>query len=99
MATRAAIAGVGTAALVTLGLAAGFARAQTSDPPRLGDIVRVSPPAESKSPGPSRTASPAVGQPAVRQPVPRQKARPVPAPLPPGSDDDDDVDDGDADDD
>lgn len=88
MATRAAIAGVGAAALVTLGLAAGFARAQTSAPPRLGDIVRVSPPAESRSPGPSGTASP----------VPRQKARPVPAPLPPGSDDDDDVDD-DADDD
>ncbi|GAA1806319.1 hypothetical protein [Actinomadura chokoriensis] len=89
MATRAAIAGVGTAALVTLGLAAGFARAQTSDPPRLGDIVRVSPPAESKSPSPSGTASPAS----------KEKARPVPAPPPPGSDDDDDVDDGDADDD
>lgn len=89
MATRAAIAGVGTAALVTLGLAAGFARAQTSDPPRLGDIVRVSPPVESHSRTPSKAASP----------VPRQKARPVPAPPPPGSDDDDDIDDGDADDD
>ena len=94
MATRAAIAGVGTAALVTLGLAAGFARAQTSDPPRLGDIVRVSPPTESKHPRPSRTASPV-----VKQPVLKQKARPVPAPLPPVSGDNDDVDDGDADDD
>jgi hypothetical protein len=87
MATRAAIAGVGAAALVTLGLAAGFAHAQTSAPPRLGDVVRVSPPASKAAP--SRTASPA----------PRKTVRPVPAPHPPGSDDDDEIDDDDADDD
>ncbi|NVI92926.1 hypothetical protein [Actinomadura sp. BRA 177] len=86
MATRAAIAGVGVAALVTLGLAAGFAHAQTSAPLRLGDVVLVSPPA-SGSGTPSRTVSPA----------PRKTVRPVPAPRPPSSDDDDEIDD-DADD-
>jgi len=88
MATRAAIAGIGAAALAVLGLAAGFARAQTSDPPDLGDVVRVSPPpARSHAPKPAPAASRA----------PRQDVRPVTPPRPPGSDDevDDDADDED----
>ncbi|MEV4672195.1 MULTISPECIES: small secreted hydrophilic protein [Actinomadura] len=83
MATRAAIAGAGAAALVTLGLAAAFAHAQTSAPPRLGDTVRVSP--ASSGPTVSRSA----------RPSPERTVRPVAPPRPPDSDDDDD----DADDD
>ncbi len=113
MATRAAIAGMTAAAVATLGLAAGFARAQTSAPPRLGDTVRVSPPPASRggAPAPSGQAPsgaapsrPATGPGPARTgpPVPRQDVRAVPSPVPPASDDDDEVeadaDDGDADD-
>lgn len=97
MATRASIVGIGAAALVALGLAAGFARAQTSDPPRLGDVVRVSPPA---SPGPASRSPRTRPEPTGTAGHARGggDGRAVTPPRPPGSDDDDDIDD-DADDD
>ncbi|MFB4306254.1 hypothetical protein [Actinomadura sp. GTD37] len=98
MATRAAIAGVGAAALAALGLAAGFARAQTSDPPDLGDVVRVSPPPATRSPASRSPASPSPAPRPAATRTPRQGGRPVTPPRPPGSDDDGEIDD-DADDD
>ncbi|MEO3828880.1 hypothetical protein [Actinomadura sp. B10D3] len=63
MATRAAIAGMTAAAVATLGLAAGFAHAQNSHPPRLGDTVQVSPPPApgGRAPAASRPARPPTG--------------------------------------
>ncbi|TDD80096.1 hypothetical protein E1293_21630 [Actinomadura darangshiensis] len=83
MATRAAIAGIGAAALATLGLAAGFARAQTSAPPDLGGVVQVSPPPATRPAAPSPTASR----------TPGREGRAVTPPRPPGSEDDGEVDD------
>jgi hypothetical protein len=98
MATRAALAGAGAAALVTLGLAAAFAHAQTSAPPRLGDTVQVTP--ASSSPVEASTASKASRTPrpaperTVRPVTPERTVQPVAPPPPPDSeDDDDDVDD------
>ncbi|SFN30466.1 hypothetical protein [Actinomadura madurae] len=110
MATRAAIAGMTAAAMATLGLAAGFAHAQNSHPPRLGDTVQVSPPPASRgrAPAASRPARAPAGpagpaDPArSARPAPRQDVRAAPSPVPPASDDDDEVeveaDDRDADD-
>ncbi|MCP9984477.1 hypothetical protein [Actinomadura madurae] len=72
MATRAAIAGMTAAAMATLGLAAGFAHAQNSHPPRLGDTVQVSPPPASRGRAPA--ASRPARAPAARSapPAPRR---------------------------
>ncbi|MCQ0003968.1 hypothetical protein [Actinomadura madurae] len=104
MATRAAIAGMTAAAMATLGLAAGFAHAQNSHPPRLGDTVQVSPPPASRgrAPAASRPARAPAGPVRPARPAPRQDVRAAPSPAPPASDDDDEVeveaDDRDADD-